>query len=207
RVAYDCSHMRPSLAGAAITGGPFYPANGTFGSAYAGKYFFTDLGGRFIRIFDPSQAGSLSTPDTSTAFASNLTTSNPVDVKVDAAGNLYYLAIGSGSGAVYRITFQASATVSFVGTDTATQGSWQGVYGSNGYSVVGDATLYPAYAQVGVTGASTYVWAGSTTDVRALQKASTPGDRIAATYYSATSFTLDVNLTDGAQHQVALYLL
>jgi len=72
---------------------------------------------------------------------------------------------------------------------------------------VNDATSYPAYAQVGVSGASTYVWAGSTTDVRALQKASNPGDRIAATYYSATSFTLDVNLTDGAQHRVALYLL
>jgi hypothetical protein len=100
-----------------------------------------------------------------------------------------------------------SSTAAFLGTDTATQGSWQGAYGSQGYSVVNDTTSYPSYAQVSVTGAGTYTWAASTTDVRALQKAANPGDRIAATYYSFTNFTIDVNFTDTAQHKVALYLL
>jgi glucose/arabinose dehydrogenase len=207
-MAYDHSNSLPSPAGTAITGGVFYPSNSSFGPAYAGKYFFTDLGGRFIRVFDPAHPGSLATPDTSTDFASNLTTASPVGVKVDAAGNLYYLAgAGSSSGAVYRISFQSSGTATFAGTDTATQGSWEGVYGSNGYSVVNDATSYPNYAQVSVTGAGTYTWVGSTNDVRALQKASTPGDRIAATYYSFTNFTIDVNITDGGTHRLALYLL
>src|SRR5262249_28041534 len=69
-------------------------------------------------------------------------------------------------------------SAAFVGTDTTTQGSWQGAYGAQGYNVVGDAVSYPSYAQVSVSGASTYVWAGSTTDVRALQKATNPADRI-----------------------------
>jgi hypothetical protein len=41
-----------------------------------------------------------------------------------------------------------TASAAFVGTDAATQGSWKGVYGSDGYNVVNDAISYPAYAQV-----------------------------------------------------------
>src|SRR5262249_494708 len=100
-----------------------------------------------------------------------------------------------------------ASSASFGGTDTATQGNWRGVYGAQGYNVVADAVSYPTYAQVGTVGASTYVWASSTTDVRALQKATNPSDRIASTYYSFTSFTIDVNLTDGAQHRLALYAM
>ncbi len=33
------------------------------------------------------------------------------------------------------------------------------------------------------------------------------GDRTAATWYNASTFSFDVNLTDGKSHQVALYLL
>jgi hypothetical protein len=61
---------------------------------------------------------------------------------------------------------------------------------------------------VTVSGASTYTWNGSTSDVRALQKgAAGSTDRIAATYYSSTSFTVDINFTDGQTHQVAAYFL
>jgi hypothetical protein len=80
----------------------FYPANSQFGSAFAGKYFFADAGAGFIRYFDPANPGSLTTPDTSSDFASDLTTFGPVDLKIDSAGNLYYLARG---GEVHRISF------------------------------------------------------------------------------------------------------
>ena len=99
-----------------------------------------------------------------------------------------------------------TATASFVGTDTTTQGNWKGVYGSDGYAVIGDTTNYPAYAQVTAAGNSSWVWAAQSTDPRALQRGVTTG-RIAATWYSATSFTVDVNLTDGNPHRVALYNL
>jgi len=100
-MAYDHNNSAPTPSGVDITGGVFYPAGGQFGSAYAGKYFFADAGANFIRIFDPANPGTVGTPDTSTGFASNMTTSGPVDLKVDAAGNLYYLARG---GEVYRIS-------------------------------------------------------------------------------------------------------
>lgn len=103
-MAYDHSGATlPSPASAAITGGAFYPAGGPFGSAYAGKYFYADFGGNYIRLFDPANPGSSGTPDTSTAFASSLTAGSPVDLKVDSQGNLYYLSRGGG-GAVFRIS-------------------------------------------------------------------------------------------------------
>src|SRR5262249_7906988 len=41
---------------------------------------------------------------------------------------------------------------------------------------------------------------------RALQKAAA-SDRIAATWYSSTSFTVDINLTDGRTHRLGAYFL
>ncbi len=106
-----------------------------------------------------------------------------------------------------------STGAAFIKSDTTTQGSWKGQYGSQGYSIAADSRNYPAYAQVTALNTSTSIWTGSTTDVRALQKASSATDRIASAWYSSTyccsandTFTFDVNLTDG-NHQVALYLL
>jgi hypothetical protein len=101
-----------------------------------------------------------------------------------------------------------TGTASFVKVDATTEGSWKGVYGAQGYNVIGDAASYPNFAVVNPNGNLNYTWAGSTTDVRALQKsAASATDRMAATWYSSSSFTVDVNLTDGLIHQVALYLL
>ncbi|MDQ6676228.1 MAG: hypothetical protein M3Z09_02910 [Acidobacteriota bacterium] len=100
-----------------------------------------------------------------------------------------------------------SGTAAFVAMDTATQGNWRSAYGSDGYTVVNDSTNYPAYAQVVVTGESNYTWAASTTDVRALQKRAPATDRIAATWFAPSPFTIDINFTDGQTHQVSLFLL
>src|SRR5262249_34077087 len=76
QMAYDHTNSPPTPAGVAITGGTFYnPATPQFGSSYVGKYFFADFGASFIRIFDPANPGSPSTPDTSTDFGSNLSDS------------------------------------------------------------------------------------------------------------------------------------
>jgi hypothetical protein len=100
----------------------------------------------------------------------------------------------------------SSTSVVFRGSDPTIQGSWQGRYGSQGYGLVNDTLAYPAYAQVTVGGANSYTWAGSTTDPRALQRATGSG-RQAACWYASGNFTLGVTLTDGLAHQVALYLL
>ncbi len=100
-----------------------------------------------------------------------------------------------------------TSTATFVGEDTTTQGNWVGVYGSEGYTIAGNASSYPAFAQVSVSGETNYTWAASTSDVRALQTASNPSSRIAATWYSSTSFTIGINFSDGQHHLVALYAL
>lgn len=107
-----------------------------------------------------------------------------------------------------------SGTATFQSTDTTSQGSWQGVYGGDGSNVIGDTSSYPSYAQIGVypgAGVTNYnlagaVWAGSSTDPRAVQKASSPSSRIAASWY-ATTFTVDISFTDGNGHRLAVYLL
>jgi parallel beta-helix repeat protein len=96
------------------------------------------------------------------------------------------------------------AAATFVRTDSTTQGTWRGVYGTQGWALAADATSLPAYAQLTLGGESMWTWRVSTTDVRALQRP-TASDRFAATWYSSGSFTFDLNLTDASPHQVALY--
>jgi len=97
-------------------------------------------------------------------------------------------------------------TASFIKQDVTTQGTWIGTYGSQGYDVIGNAASLPSYATVTPAGQSSYTWAASSTDPRALQVASGSG-RIAACWYSFSSFTVDVNLTDGQTHGLELYFL
>jgi hypothetical protein len=59
---------------------------------------------------------------------------------------------------------------------------------------------------VSFTGAAPFSWVSSTTDVRALQKAAA-SDRIASAWYTATNFTIDLNLMDGNPHQIGIYCL
>lgn len=86
--AYNHSASVTTPSGIAITGGAFYnPRINQFGAGYQGDYFFADLGGDWIYRIDPATK-------IVTQFATNVPT--PVDLNVDAAGNLYYLARGSG---------------------------------------------------------------------------------------------------------------
>ena len=97
-----------------------------------------------------------------------------------------------------------SASASFVGTNTAVQGNWQGVYGAQGYDIVNGPVSLPSYASVIPAGQSLYTWAATSSDPRALQ---IPGsnNRVAATWYASTSFTIATNLSDGQAHDIALY--
>ncbi len=91
---------------------------------------------------------------------------------------------------------------------TLTQGNWRGVYGADGYVVIADQTSNPSYVTPAASGQSQAVWASSTSDARALQKASNPSVRIAAPWYTNSgSFTVDLNMSDSNVHQVAVYCL
>jgi subtilisin family serine protease len=121
------------------------------------------------------------------------------------AGKTVSGGIVNAAAAVAPFGQAATGSASFVRLDAATQGSWRGAYGADGYAIAGDATAYPSYAQVAFSGQSSFTWAASTADVRALQKAANSADRVAACWYSGGSFTVDLNLTDGQVHQVAAY--
>lgn len=130
-----------------------------------------------------------------------ISTGQTVLVKATNASNASLFASAS-------VTLQppsgGSAIAQFVKADTTTQGSWKSAYGGDGYNVLGDAPAYPAYASVTPSGNLFWVWTQSTADVRGLQK-SVAADRVAATWYTPGTFALDVNLTDGNPHQVAIY--
>jgi hypothetical protein len=67
-----------------------------FPPQYAGRYFFADLCGNWIRVLDPATRSAAN-------FATGI--SEPVDLKVGAEGSLYVLS--RGDGAVYRISYNA----------------------------------------------------------------------------------------------------
>jgi hypothetical protein len=112
----------------------------------------------------------------------------------------------SASAALIQMVNPPANNATFVKSDATTQGTWTGAYGSDGYALFGSNALYPSYAQVSVTGNQTWVWNPSATDPVALQTAPAATSRIAACDYSGTNFTIDINLTDGKSHQVALYM-
>ena len=101
---------------------------------------------------------------------------------------------------------QLLSTASFLGTNTTTQGNWIGTYGTQGYDVINDAASLPSSVTVTPAQESNFTWTANTTDVRALQDASGSG-RLAACWYANNSFTVEVNLTDGQTHDLALYFL
>ena len=92
-----------------------------------------------------------------------------------------------------------------MGTDTALQGNWLGIYGTDGYQTASDATDVPSSVAASATGASTWTWADASGDVRALERAQ-GGGRVAAAWYGPT-FTFDLSFTDGATHEVSLYVV
>jgi len=69
--------------GAAITGGAFYPAAGTFPADYRGQYYFADVVNRFVGRLDAANGNAAD------AFAS--LTGSPFDLRVAGDGALLVL--------------------------------------------------------------------------------------------------------------------
>jgi len=116
---------------------------------------------------------------------------------------------GSGDKSTFidavTLTAAAPATAVFRQTDNATQGNWQGVYGADGYAVFEDSATYPSYSSVAPADKLDYIWDAQPSSVRALQRPTS--GRIAACWYSAGTFSIDVNLIDQQTHSVAVYML
>jgi len=112
----------------------------------------------------------------------------------------------SSTAVAITVNNQLTTSAAFIRSDATTQGTWKGHYGADGEIVALDSIHLPAYAALNFLGAQLYQWA-FTGDPRALQGANSATVRIASTYYGSPSFSLDLNLTDGNAHQVALYFM
>ena len=142
-------------------------------------------------------SGAISTGGLYTAPAS-ISSALTVTVKATSADGT-----ASNTATVYLTTGVGTAA-NFAGTDTSTQGNWEGVYGGDGYAIADGAQSIPSYATFTPQNGQLYEWASNTTDVRALESGS---GRVAATWFNAPTFDFDVNLSDGATHRVAVYAL
>jgi len=105
---YTYGHSGTMPSGFAIAGGAFYnPTSNQFGASFTGDYFFADFVSNWIYRLDYNTATGTfaSTP---IQFASGA--GNPVDLRVDNAGFLYYLS--RGNNAVYQVSFTGSTAPS-----------------------------------------------------------------------------------------------
>ncbi len=178
-----------------------YTVSVTPSGSFSGSVSFSASGlpnGASAAFSPASVTAPGSTTMTVTVASSTPVGSYPVTITASSASVIQSAAV--------TLQVYVPATASFLKTDTATQGTWKGVYGQDGQAIPNDSANYPDYAQVSFSGASLFTWVGSTTDVRALQKTAAT-DRIASTWYAPSSFSIDMNLTDGNSHQVALYCL
>lgn len=185
---------------------------GTLGGAYSYAYGINAAGQVVGYAADPTSAYKPFLVSGTARY--DLTTLLPVNsgwtisyaYGINDSGQI--IAYGTNSAGQNRGLLLTPNSASFQRLDTTTQGTWKGAYGAGGYSIFQETSQAPSYATTRVTGASNYTWNASTIDVRALQKgAAGATNRIAATVYSGSSFTIDVGITDGKSHQVALYAL
>ncbi|MEP6602079.1 MAG: hypothetical protein ABJB49_09770, partial [Nitrospirota bacterium] len=215
------SQQFPPQLVASSSGTPQLAVVGTaFGTALQAKVtdaFLNPVSGVTVTFTAPAGGASATfnggNSVTAVTNASGIATS-PIPVANSLTGTYPVSAAVTGlTAAAFTLTNGAVvspgsvATVTFVKTDTVTQGNWQPVYGADGFNVIGDTAINPSYVNPVAAGQASYVWAGSTADVRALRKGSNAADRIAGAWYSSTPFTIDLNMSDQAQHQVALYCL
>lgn len=104
---------------------------------------------------------------------------------------------------IYSVPQDGAGT--FIQSDTVTHGTWKGVYGNEGYWLVGAPASLPAYATVTTT-APQWTWTSQATSPSALALPLSSG-RVAACWYSSTQIGFDFSFADGKVHRVSLYFL
>jgi hypothetical protein len=99
-----------------------------------------------------------------------------------------------------------SGRARFLGTDTLTQGSWKGVYGTDGYDIIGHSAAYPLDALVTPQDHEQIVWAQSSREIRALERVNGRW-RFAGAWRAPETFTLNLRLTNDERRRVTFYFL
>jgi hypothetical protein len=182
------------------------PPGGTFSSSVAVSISSSTPGATIRYTLDGVSAPTLS----SALYTGPVTLSATTTLKAKA------FAPGMTDSAVTTATFTRSepvappssggASATFITQDSTTQGNWKGAYGGDGFSIASLGGTLPAYAKVAFAGSATWVWNYNTSEIAGVQKISGT-ERIASCWYAPSSYSLDINLTDGQTHRVALYCL
>ena len=160
-----------------------------------------------------------------TLYADNLTAPNFADTSIQFGTKYYYRVTASNeagtSGFSNEVSAAANAAVRFTHYDMTTEGNWKGVYGQEGYDIVGDTSSFPSHLKYVPTAFDTnktpsfgnspylppltFIYPVAPTSTEYLLKA-TSNERVDA-YWRVGQAEIDLNLTDGQEHQVALYFL
>ncbi len=179
-VTYPLHAYQNAGSNCAITGAAFYrPVTQTFPTEYAGRYFFGDYCGGFIRMLSP--------PDyaTSAGFATGI--SSLVDIQVATDGSLWYLARGGGE--VFRVQFTA-ATAPSISSHPSSVTVAAGQTASFSVTASGTAPLAYQWQRNGVNiagaNAPTYSFTATTADNGAMFRAVVSNGAGSATSNAAT---------------------
>jgi hypothetical protein len=101
------------------------------------------------------------------------------------------------------------AAAKFVKVDDTTAGNWKGVFGSEGAVICADkAGTAPKCANVTLTNKNDGIpWAPNPADTRYLLKSGDAKDRTVSSWTAYDQFEVGLEITDGKEHQVALYCM
>lgn len=186
----------PTAASPAIS-----PNGGTFTGAQQVSLASSTAGAQIRYTLDGSDPSA-----TSTLYSAPFTLASSATVKARAyAAGYNPSAIASAAFTIQTAGGGSGSTFRFVGVDSSTRGNWRGVYGAEGFNVIGRAPSYPASAQIAPAGHQQWIWNETTADARALQ---TPDglSRIASCWYQSGAFEVSLNFSDSNTRRVALYL-
>ena len=122
-------------------------------------------------------------------------------------------AVDQGDSRRETLTFTVAepqrAAATFVKTDDTTSGTWKGTYGADGAVVAGDnpkASAAPKYVIVTPTNKGDgSPWAANPADPRYPQKTGEAKDRSVTSWTAPEQFDINIEITDGKEHQAALY--
>jgi hypothetical protein len=200
----------PSAALTSISVSPATIVGGQSGTGTVSLTAAAGTGGVTVALSSSNTAAasipaSVTVPQGSTSTTFTVTTGT-----VRSSTSATLTASYSGINASFGVTVTppsttATPTASFQGLDTTTQGNWQNTYNYPNVTIIGDGAINATVTPV-PSGENPYTWTTTTTSVRALENLTSTG-RVAGRWASATDFFVDIDFTDQAVHQVAIYCL
>jgi hypothetical protein len=145
------------------------------------------------------QAGAASTRFTVSPGPVTVSTSVTITATYSSVTETFVLTVNPAS------SISASPTAVFQGLDTTTQGNWRNTYNYPNVTIIGNGAINATVTPI-PSGENSYLWTSSTTLIQALENLASSG-RVAGRWASATDFFVNIDFTDQAVHQVAIYCL